>query len=453
MKPRKLVWTEGLFLTQHHFQQLDRYHEMLLETRLTSIFPFAWGVLDLAINPQSLGAGRLKLDRFMAILPDGSPVVIGQPGDDDNLPERGFQDAFPTGATSLDVYVALPQESQTTGNVELDGNPSSYRRYIREEVIVTDFSTGANEHPVPWARRNMRILFGDEPRDSFDTIRVARLVRAPSGGITLDATYLPPVLQIRASSLIMDRLRELLGVIKTKQKAVAATRQQRSDSAVEFEAGDASRFWFLHTLNERIPVFAHYLEEPSIHPRDLFLALSRFAGTLCTFAANADPSDLPAFNFLDLAPIFGRLFNSTLTLLNTVLSERHVAIPLTMRPDGVLEGRIDDPTIYHHTFYVTAIGSAPAEQLRERLPRLMKIASGARIQSLMDSSLNGVPVEIDNYPPGALPLKPGMVVFKVVREPDFWTDIIATGSVCIYHPLDPSTVTIGLYAVDPMSLT
>ncbi|HQB46993.1 MAG TPA: hypothetical protein PLV85_25475 [Polyangiaceae bacterium] len=36
----KLVWTEGLFITQHHFQQLDRYHEALLGERLRAAL--AW---------------------------------------------------------------------------------------------------------------------------------------------------------------------------------------------------------------------------------------------------------------------------------------------------------------------------------------------------------------------------------------------------------------------------
>ena len=31
---QKLVWTEGLFVTQHHFQRLDRYHERLLAERM-----------------------------------------------------------------------------------------------------------------------------------------------------------------------------------------------------------------------------------------------------------------------------------------------------------------------------------------------------------------------------------------------------------------------------------
>ena len=30
----KPIWTEGLLVSQHHFQQQDRYHETLLRERL-----------------------------------------------------------------------------------------------------------------------------------------------------------------------------------------------------------------------------------------------------------------------------------------------------------------------------------------------------------------------------------------------------------------------------------
>ena len=40
----KILWSEGLFLTQHHFQEWDRYHDKNLTFQLRSLVPFAWGV-------------------------------------------------------------------------------------------------------------------------------------------------------------------------------------------------------------------------------------------------------------------------------------------------------------------------------------------------------------------------------------------------------------------------
>ncbi|MFW5740250.1 MAG: type VI secretion system baseplate subunit TssK, partial [Myxococcota bacterium] len=74
----KLVWTEGLFVTQHHFQQLDRYHEELLSQRLRAALPWDWGVTDVEVDERALDANQLLVTRFSAVLPDGTPLSCRQ---------------------------------------------------------------------------------------------------------------------------------------------------------------------------------------------------------------------------------------------------------------------------------------------------------------------------------------------------------------------------------------
>src|SRR5258708_6568185 len=128
MRCRKPVWTEGLFITQHHFQQLDRYHEALLATRLGAVTPYDWGVTSLEIDERSLAAGQLRVLRLDAVLPEGTPMTIGDASDDVVQP-RQVATALPATTATLDVYVGLATESDTTGNVGLEGAPSSYVRY------------------------------------------------------------------------------------------------------------------------------------------------------------------------------------------------------------------------------------------------------------------------------------------------------------------------------------
>jgi predicted component of type VI protein secretion system len=39
--PNKPIWTEGLLISQHHFQQQDRYHESLLRERLAAVVHYS----------------------------------------------------------------------------------------------------------------------------------------------------------------------------------------------------------------------------------------------------------------------------------------------------------------------------------------------------------------------------------------------------------------------------
>jgi type VI secretion system protein ImpJ len=45
----KVVWSEGLLLQPHHFQQHDRYLENLVQARCAGLRPYPWGVSALKI--------------------------------------------------------------------------------------------------------------------------------------------------------------------------------------------------------------------------------------------------------------------------------------------------------------------------------------------------------------------------------------------------------------------
>src|SRR3984893_2595687 len=59
----KVAWTEGLFLRPHHFQQNDRYHEHLLESRVRFATPYPWGFSYLEIDRDLAQQSKFSLRR------------------------------------------------------------------------------------------------------------------------------------------------------------------------------------------------------------------------------------------------------------------------------------------------------------------------------------------------------------------------------------------------------
>lgn len=451
MKPRKLVWTEGLFVTQHHFQQLDRYHEWLSSERLRAAVPYDWGVLEVEVDERALAAEQFKLNRLSVILPDGSPVEHGE-GTGDPVPPRAFGTAFPAQVKSLDVFIALSHESDNMPNVDLDGKSGGVVRYLREQASVLDVNTGVGEHNLQYARPNLSLLFGDERKDAFDAIRIAQITRAPTGLPALRESFIPPVLRVGASSYLVGRFRKLLATLAAKQRTLADSRRQRTAAAVEFQASDSAKFWLLNALNVSIPSISHIVDHATDHPEQAYLHLAQLIGHLCTFAVDGDPTTIPKFNYLELGDVFEPMFDRAHKLLEAVLAERFVEIPLTKREDGMFLGQITDSNLLRYTFFLAATGTVPEAQLRDRMPKLTKIASWSQIGAILNSAVNGLKMELEYTPPGALPIKPGVVFFKVVRTPEYWNDIAGTGTIAIYQPIDPQGVTLHLYAVDPTNL-
>jgi type VI secretion system protein ImpJ len=447
---RKPVWSEGLFVTQHHFQQLDRYHEDLLRERVAAVVAFEWGVSELEIDERALAAGQFRIVRLVAILPDGTP--IGADGDD-AVASRSLEGAFSAQARSLDVYVALPREGDAIANVDLDARPGVHARYARAQVQIADYNSGASEQGFGWARPNLRILFGDERREGFEAIRIAQLVRAANGSVVLRDSFVPPLLRIGASSFLKSGFARVLSAMTGRQRSLAESRRQRTASAVEFQASDAAKFWLLNVINGAIPTLAHVADHPHVGPESAYLELARVIGQLMTFAVDGDPTTIPKFNYLELGEVFEPMFARVLALLNAVIAERYVQIPLQRREDGMYLGKIEDPQILRYEFFLAASGTMPESTVRDRLPRLMKIASWNHIGAILNSAINGARIELEYRPPGALPIRPGVTFFKVGRTPEFWPDIAGTGTIAIYHPSEPSaSVELALYAVDPANL-
>ena len=348
--PRKPVWTEGLFVSPQHFQQSDRYHEALLQSRL-----------------------------------------------------------------------------QTAG--------------------VADLNSGRSESSVTWARSNLRLLFGTEPRDAYQTLRVAQLVRDRTGAVVLRRSFIPPVLRIGASEVLMAGLGRLLSALVGKQKSLAESRRLRSAASVDFQASDAAKFWLLHTLNSAIPVIAHYVDHGSATAEQAFLTLSELAGALGTFLADADPTALPKFNYLELGDVFEPLFERLLAMLAAVVADNLVVVPLEKREDGMYIGKFDDPRLPRtHELFLEARGLDEAA-LRERLPPLMKIGSWQQVGYIMNAAMPGVRLAVEYRPPGAIPVRPGLVYFRFEQSGDYWADIVASSTLALYQPVEPAKVDLRLLAV------
>src|SRR5918911_4642108 len=144
---RKVVWNEGMLLTPHHFQQWDNYYEELLNSRLASLLPYEWGVLDIQINNEAVANGRFDLIRLRAVMPDGLSVVI--PETEPAPSARPVEEHFPADVESLDVYLAIPAKRAGAANFQSNGGAQDQMvRYWQDAARVSDETTGANEQQV-----------------------------------------------------------------------------------------------------------------------------------------------------------------------------------------------------------------------------------------------------------------------------------------------------------------
>ena len=59
----KVVWSQGMFLLPHHFQQEARHVEYAMEMRMRAAGPHGWGFFELELDEGLLAVGRLGISR------------------------------------------------------------------------------------------------------------------------------------------------------------------------------------------------------------------------------------------------------------------------------------------------------------------------------------------------------------------------------------------------------
>ena len=241
---RKIVWNEGMLLTPHHFQQWDNYHEDLLNSRIRSIQPFEYGVLDLQINQEAIANGNFQITNFRGVLPDG--LMLNVP-DAEGVPDmRPVGEHFHPENEILGVHLAIPAKKIGEANFQANGaKTSSNIRFLQEGAMVKDETTGTNEQPLALAKSNLRIIFDDELRDGFTSLKIAELKRTATGGLKISDEYIPPILNVSASNWLVNMLRQIVEILITKSGSLGEQRRQRNASLADFTTSEVAVFWLL----------------------------------------------------------------------------------------------------------------------------------------------------------------------------------------------------------------
>jgi type VI secretion system protein ImpJ len=456
--PHRVVWSEGLLVSPQHLQQADLYHERLLDVRLAALAPHTWGILSLELDLGALQADQLRMSRFVGILPDG--LYLGfEAGDAEAPAARPIGAHFPPAQAVLEVFLAVPKERDGVPSVAAEAGGGSEpaagvqrTRFAAASRPVGDMTGESADLAIAFARRNVSVLFGDEARDDFDSIKVAEIVRTASNALVLSEAFIPSVLSISASSFLVGGVRRLLALMSAKQRQLSEERRQRDGVAVEFGAGDVTRYLQLSALNAAIPILVHAGRDGELSPRELYFYLIQMAGQLSTLVPDADPSSFPAFNFTDLRSTFEELFALLTSLLRVSVREACVVVPMDVR-DGMHVGNLSDERIVKCSQFVLAAQARgiSEEQLARDLPSRAKIASFGQLPFFLRSATRGLSLQVTHRPPAEVPVRPNVAYFliDVVGGAEHWRHVLGERSIAIYvpPPYDPTQLKLEMFAI------
>ena len=217
----KVVWSEGMHLAPHHFQAQARFFEDVTHFALSHIFFACYGLAGYELDAEALRNGTLSIIHARGIFSDGLAFHMPQC---DPLPEpRSIANLFSPTRENHMVVLAVDPYRQNRANCNLPDEPSKNGvRFSAETQTVTDETTGRDEKPVIVARKNIQLLLDIEVKEGMLGMPIARIRRDATGHFIFDPNFIPPVLQIAASTRILYLLKRLIELKVAGQEVVQA---------------------------------------------------------------------------------------------------------------------------------------------------------------------------------------------------------------------------------------
>lgn len=425
-----VVWSEGMFLSPLHFQSQTRQQEDTLTCLVDSLWNNPWGLLYLELDQEAVRNGTVTLVRAAGLLPDGLPFDF--PASDDLPPSRSLAELFTSTDASLLLSLAIRRRS---GQV-LD--PEDAEKHLRFRVVrrrVADETNGMDVRELDFAGRNFEVVSDAELTPDMISLPLARVVRDGRGSFHFDSEFVPPCLHLGGSEALMLLLRRLVESLQEKITAVSGTTGRRG----RFEAGssalDVANYWFLHALSTSVPVLRHFHRTPQSRPETVFLELSRLAGALCTFGAQAQVADLPAYDHLHPGESFYALDKHIRRHIEIVLPTNYVELSFSPAEPYFYEADVADERALRRSRWIFGIRASLGEaDLILQTVRLVKICSARFVPELVRRALPGLPLNHLAVPPSAIRAEADKQYFSIELSGPCWDHIQQTRRVGVYVP-------------------
>jgi type VI secretion system protein ImpJ len=437
----KVVWSEGLFLRPQHLQQQDRYFERYVETRCHGLRGHSWGLTELEVERDLLSIGQLGLARAAGVFPDGTPFRMP---DDTPLPppleiDSKIRDQL--------MYLAVPLRQPGAPEALRETQRDAAIRNIITEVEARDASsTSAEPALLEVAALRVRLMAERDAADGFARIPVAHVMECGADKrVILEDRFIPTVLDVRGAPRLTTFIAELVGLLHQRGEALSArvTSTGRSSSA------EIADYLVLQAINRSEALLAHLAESGILHPEDLYRFCVALAGELATFTTTSHRrSPFPHYRHERLRESFEPVIAALRAAFSVVMDSSAIPIPIVAKKYGISVATVADRTLFTSAVFVLAArAEMAAEEMRRRLPSLLKIAPVEKISNYVNLQLPGVPVTALPVAPRQIPVHTGFVYFEVDQTHELWGQLAASGGVAFHVPGDVPGLALEFWAI------
>ncbi|MEE9318994.1 MAG: type VI secretion system baseplate subunit TssK [Granulosicoccus sp.] len=425
-KNNRTIWTEGMFLGPHHFQQHDRFILNTIAGVSRGISNFPYGLMQYEIDASALVEGNFSLLSASGIFSDGTPFSLP---DDGALP-----DPLEIGEDirNKQISLAIPYESLAEKDVAESRLLDSFSRCLLHDQIINDRQSldSDSEETVFTGGLWTRLVIEDAEQTAYHTIPLARISeRRSDGSIHLDSSFFCCAMSLHASAPLQSICRDIHALLKQRAAELASQLGQPS-------AGDTSQllqFMLLQIINRVQPLLNHSMSVAT-HPEQLFREFLQIAGEFATITNSTRLCpELPDYIHRDQSASFEPLVNSIRGSLNWIPDSTTESIPVKHIKAGIHTATVGNRDLFTSArFILAARARVTPDELARLFPQQTTISSKSKLKGLVQAQSQGIKLKHLVTVPNSIPMYDNYVYFEIQQDDPTWREVAVSGDIAMH---------------------
>ena len=434
----RVVWQDGMFMKQQHFQQLERAQDKFTSMLIAYSSPLYWGITQIETNTELLSFGKIGLTKAEGILEDRTPFQLPLQA---NLPEIKTVDPSLIGKC---VYLCCPLPSVRS---ELFGGPKTASRYsIHQQEAVDACYESQDITSIEVGKLNFKLMYDHEDKSAYTAIPILKILDVKADGtVVLDEGFIPTCIDIHASSVLSKYVNEFASMLRHRAESIV----ERIGVVSQQGVSSVADFMLLQTLNRYEPLFWHFASTGGIHPETLYSTLLQVEGELATICSKMRrPQTYIPYNHTQITYCITHLMEKAKQYLSVMSEQRALPLFLKEQQHGIRTAAIPDVSLLTTSSFILAVkADVPLDVLHTQFVTQTKIGSTENILQLIHFQLPGIAIKAIPVLPRSMPFHADHTYFELDKTDEQWAGLKQSLGIALHVSGHFPNLSLQLWAV------